>query len=379
MGQNENRERAIKNDMIISCLRDSQLAALTRREIQKQLFSGVGTDACWSKKDLKHALKRLVKRGFITKAGKEYSLIGRSEGGNKTAVADEDGGDVAVTLNYVPIAQRMRKTSQNVDDAGVRCGESNTVDLDEEIRRLEEELAAETTDSDNEDGDNDDDDEDIGEQREDGAESRNMDCKRTESQDGIICLSNLANDRIEPLPQHALPQSKRRQLKGVDSATCSKLAKGSNEPKKRKRPNSSDQNEQQLVVSNGLKHAVQELLQNYVRPSQLDRPPFYCRICQHQSKSQSDFDNHRASEFHKVAVIEEKKSTYCKLCRKQLTSVVQMEEHLKSRTHRDRMAFVKGKQQGSIGSIGGVDRVVGRGGRGFQNQGKSDQSGRQWC
>jgi hypothetical protein len=379
MGQNENRARAMKDDIIISCLRNSQLAALTRREIHKQLIAGVGADAGWSKKDLKHALKCLVKRGFITKGGKDYSLISRSEGGNEATVADEDGGDASNTLNYVPIAQRMRKTSQHVDDAGVRGGKSSSMDLDEEIRRLEEELAADTANSDTEheeysdDEDGGDDNDNDDERNEDGAESRKMGSQNC----GIICLSNLANDRIEPLPQHALPQNKRRKLKGVDSATCSKVATGSNEPKKRKRPDSSDQNEQEHVVSDGLRHAVQELLQNYVRPSQLDRPPFYCRICQHQSKSQSDFDHHRASEFHKVAVIEEKKSTYCKLCRKQLTSVIQMEEHLKSRPHRDRMAFVKGKQQGSIGSIRG-----GRGGGGFQSRGgcaKSDPGGRQWC
>ncbi|KAL3782013.1 hypothetical protein ACHAW5_004532 [Stephanodiscus triporus] len=381
MGEN-NRGRSLKDD-ILSCLRGSAPAAVTRKEIQKQMnssFNHTLTSDALSKKEIKHALKRLVKAGGVIKSGKEYSLISESEGRIKTNVEDIDVGDASDTL-YVPIAQRMRKMPRRVnDDAEVHKWESNKTDLDEEIRRLEEDLAADTSESDDE---NDDDDEN-GEQIENGVESNKMaihendDSKRNYSQhdtdrieysDGIICLSNLDNARIEPLPQNALPQNKRRQLKGVDS-------------KKRTRLNSSNQPEQQHTISGGLKHAVQDLLQNYVRPSQLDRPPFYCRLCQHQSKSQSEFDSHRASVFHKVAVTEEKKSTYCKLCRKQLTSVIQMEEHLKSRPHRDRMNFVKGKQRGLVGANTSVGRDGGRGGEGFQEQrvgAKSDQSGRQWC
>lgn len=382
MGEN-NRGRSLKDD-ILSCLRGSAPAAVTRREIQKQMNSSANrtklTSDALSKKEIKHALKRLVKAGGVMKSGKEYSLISRSEDKIEITVADIDVGDAADTL-YVPIAQRMRKMPQKVnDDAEVHNWESNKTDLDEEIRRLEEDLAAGTSESDDE---NDDDDEN-GEKIENGVESNKMaihenddpkrnyyqhDTDRNKYSDGIICLSNLDNDRIEPLPKNALPQNKRRQLKGVDS-------------KKRTRCNSSDQPEQQHTVSEGLKHAVQDLLQNYVRPSQLDRPPFYCRLCQHQSKSQSEFDSHRASEFHNFAVTEEKKSTYCKLCRKQLTSVIQMEEHLKSRPHRDRMNFVKGKQRGLVGAKTSVGRDGGRGGEGFQEQrvgAKSDQSGRQWC
>ena len=382
-------------DAILSCLRGSRLAVVTRREIRTSVNR---IESCseevklafddWTKKDIKHALKRMVKRGVVMKSGKDYSPISRSEGENSTAAAGAGVGDAADILP-VPIAQRMRKMPQKVnDDAAVRNGGSSGADLDEEIRRLEEDLAADSCESD----DGDDDDDESGEKIEDGVKStktaihESQDSKRKKSHhdmdhdeysDKIICLSNLANDRIEPLPQNALPQNKRRKLKGVDSTS------DKNELKKRKRRDSSDLPErQQHTVSEGLKHAVQDLLQNYVRPSQLDRPPFYCRLCQHQSKSQSEFDSHRASEFHKVAVAEEKKSTYCKLCRKQLTSVIQMEEHLKSRPHRDRMDFVKGKQRGSVGATRGVGRDGGKGRGDFHNQrggSKSDQSGRQWC
>lgn len=398
MMRGNDREQSLE-DAILSCLRGSRPAVVTRREIQTSVNNRIEscsggeeklTFDAWTKKDTKHALKRMVKRGVVMKSDKEYSLISRSEGENGTAAADEDVGDAADTL-YVPIAQRMRKMPQKVnDDAEVRNGGSSRMDLDEEIRRLEEDLAADSCESDDED---DDDGDENGEKIEDGVKSRTKtaiheshDSERKESHndmdhdaysDRIICLSNLANDRIEPLPQNSLPQNKRRKLKGVDSTS------DKNELKKRKRRDSSDLPEQQQhAVSEGLKHAVQDLLLNYVRPSQLDRPPFYCRLCQHQSKSQSEFDSHRASEFHKVAVVEEKKSTYCKLCRKQLTSVIQMEEHLKSRPHRDRMDFVKGKQRGSVGATRGAGRGGGKGGGDFQNQrggAKNDQSGRQWC
>lgn len=65
-----------------------------------------------------------------------------------------------------------------------------------------------------------------------------------------------------------------------------------------------------------------------------------------------------------------------------------MEEHLTSKPHRDRMDFVKGKQQGWIGNSEGGG--VGDGGRigtasvenAARNQrgfAKRDGSGRQWC
>jgi hypothetical protein len=165
----------------------------------------------------------------------------------------------------------------------------------------------------------------------------------------------------------------------------------SDKHKQRKRRNSTitsdkqSKQQQQHTVSDGLKSAVQDLLQNYISPSQIQRPAYYCRVCQHQSQTQIEFDNHRASEFHNVAIKVEKKATYCNVCRKQLTSVIQMTEHLKSKPHRDRMDYVKGKQQRVGGRGGGVVDNGGRGtktngeGRRGDNGKKSDYSTRQWC
>lgn len=387
MGDND--RRTLLDEAVLSYLRRSgrgRLASVTRKTIQRQLNSNVmicNTSSVqinedntnyteWSKRDVKDALKRLVKRGDIVKNGKEYSCSSRA--------GDDPGDDV-------PIAQRMRRPLANPPrfmENNVKCDETNNkLDLDEEIRRLEEELAKESE----EDEDYDEVDESDNEVEDCDVHSENNSASNDIIDDsysnGIIHLSDLAHDRIEPLPQSALPQSKRRHLKGVDAA-----ANHDDQPinASRKKRKQSQREQGEHSVSEGLRHAVQDLLQNYIRPSQLDRPPFYCRICQHQSTSQSEFDLHRASEFHKVAVKEEQKKTYCKLCRKQLTSVIQMEEHLTSKPHRDRMDFVKGKQRGMIrnpvggtgndGGMGVVTINAGQKQRGFT---KRDGSGRQWC
>lgn len=383
MGDNDRRTPLPPDDDILSYLRSRRRPEhhADRKIIQKHLNSNApcshvpdnnNADGIWTKREVKDALKRLVKRGAITKNGKEYFC-------RSTDNVDEGA---------VPIAQRMRRqiTQQTGKTEEENSEESNTIDLDDEIRRLEEELAEE--DSDDDEDLHDDDESDIqvdGDLESDGSKSH--DIIDDNHSNGIIRLSNLANDRIEPLPQSALPQSKRRHLKGVDSASVPQ-----EEPTntKRKKRNQSHNEQGEHTVSEGLKAAVQDLLQNYVRPSQLDRPPFYCRVCQHQATSQSEFDMHRTSEFHKVAVKEEQKKSYCKLCRKQLTSVIQMEEHLSSKPHRDRMDFVKGKQRGRLigNSVvdGGGDGNGGRGRGGMQKAGQnqrgfatSDSSGRQWC
>ncbi len=386
MGDYDRRTVFLPDGVILSYLRSSQRPAqvITRKIIQKRLNSknaqcssdlekqnnASDTNAtAWSKRDVQHALKRLVKQGDIVKNGKEYSC-------NITDNGDE--GDV-------PIAQRMRRrTTHQLEksDEDINSKVRTTIDLDEEIKRLEEELAEESQDDD--DDDVDESDNEIEESDVDSKDGKSNDVVDGNHSNGIIRLSDLVNDRIEPLPPSALPQSKRRHLKGVDAAAKQNDEVVNASRKKRKK---SQSKHGEHTVSEGLKHAVQDLLQNYIRPSQLDRPPFYCRICQHQATSQSEFDLHRTSEFHKVAVKEEQKKTYCKLCRKQLTSVIQMEEHLTSKPHRDRMDFVKAKQRGSIENSAGSEGGDGRRGRGVTgNAGQSqrgyvkrDSSGRQWC
>ncbi len=345
---------------------------MTKKEIQKEL---VAKDACdVSKKDVKKALKLLVKRGDVVKDGKKYKIIittssaddddgshsdddSRSHNSlsledDKNIHEDEDdlrGGEAAAAAvaPLVPIAERLRQTAQ-IERSEDNSNSKQKIDLDEEIRRLEAELAESDNDDENSDHDDDSSDDD-----------QSTDQNTTSQSDGIICLSSMADERIIPLPQGALPQNKRRTLKNIDSG-------GDGEPKKKKSKKQKATSKEEHAISEGLKDAVNELLSNYVPSSHLKKP-FYCRVCQHQSTSESDFLSHKQSEFHKGAVQQEKKRTYCKLCRKQLTSIVQMEEHLKSRPHREKMDFVKSKQSGG----GGRGQSRGHHGR--------DASGKQWC
>ena len=355
-------------EKILSHLRsnNNQTPEATRKEIQKKLVTKDVTSSSSdvTKKDIKRSLKRLVKRGDIVKDGKKYTIIPPSaldeyddsddgSRNNDSSSLDDDERDddeAPAVAPFVPIAERIRQTAQTErsdDNPNVK----QTMDLDEEIRRLEAELA-------NSDDDDDDDDEES--DYDDSSDGTSIDGNEasTSQADGIICLSSVADERIVPLPQGALPQNKRRALKNIDA--------GDGEPKKsKKRKSSSSTPKEEHAISEGLKDAVNELLSNYVPASHLKKP-FYCRVCQHQSESESDFLSHKQSEFHKGAVQQEKKRTYCKLCRKQLTSIVQMEEHLKSRPHREKMDFVKSKQSG-----GGGNRSRGHHGR--------DASGKQWC
>ena len=366
---------------------DDQASAATRKEILKELMTKVAPGSSSpsscdvSKKNVKKSLKRLVKRGDIVKDGKKYKIVVQSS--SSSSAVDESDDDSSSSLDHnvkdvperndelsgggeeeeaqvapiVPIAERLRQTTaqtkRSADDNDNPKPKEKQLDLDEEIRRLEAELAESDDDDDDEDKESDYDDDD------DSSDDDSKAGNTTSQAGGIICLSSVADERIVPLPQDALPQNKRRTLKNIDAGE-------NGEPKKsKKRKSMSSTPKEEHVISEGLKDAVNELLSNYVPSSHLKKP-FYCRVCQHQSESESDFLSHKQSEFHKGAVQQEKKRTYCKLCRKQLTSIVQMEEHLKSRPHREKMDFVKSKQSG-----GGRSRSSGRMGR--------DASGKQWC
>lgn len=146
----------------------------------------------------------------------------------------------------------------------------------------------------------------------------------------IICFSNCSSDLISPLPTTVLPKNKRRYLK-VDNK--SKANNSSH-------INNSDNNEHHQ----GLKKAVNSLLQNYT-PRSNERLPFYCRVCNIQSSSLEEFNLHKQTELHQLAIKEEKKASYCRICRKQFTSITQMKEHLKAKPHKDKVDFMINKNK----------------------------------
>ncbi len=391
-GTNNNHDPSSLMDRILFLLRDRQqqqaatTAEVSRKAIQKNLTSSSSDDVV-TKKDVKEALKQLVKRGIIMKNGKKYklqssSLSSSDDNDNESNNSSDDESrsssasvlgeeEIEETAPFVPIAQRIRQTTQQVKQSdNTYQNQKQAVDFDEEIRRLEAELAQSSDDNDDEDESDDYDDASDNDGSEDIRNSASS--SSTAPQDnGIICLSSVADERIAPLPHGALPQNKRRTLKNIDSVGDSVSGQDATKKKSKKRKKSSqgEEKEEEHTISEGLKDAVNELLQNYVPSSHLKKP-FYCRVCQHQSESEEDFLSHKQSEFHRGAVQQERKRTYCKLCRKQLTSIVQMEEHLKSRPHREKMDFVKSKQNGG-GGRGGFRNQGGRHGR--------DASGKQWC
>ena len=187
-----------------------------------------------------------------------------------------------------------------------------TLDIDDEIARLERELA------------NDDDD--------DSEESDDDDRNSFEEQPAVLSLSKFANDRVEHLPTTALPEPGKYDAKGMPLKTAKK---------KRKLDTAQESN----TKSSGLEQAVKEVLSGYQARSS-ERLPYYCRFCAKQYDNEEEFFRHKKEGFHRAAVEAERKATYCKLCRKQLTSPVQMKEHLKSRPHKERLQAMRSKQGG---------------------------------
>ena len=103
---------------------------------------------------------------------------------------------------------------------------------------------------------------------------------------------------------------------------------------------SADRARSREAAMSGMEATVRELLRSY-QPASAERKPFWCRVCQHQSSDEASLLEHRASEFHAVAVRMESKASRCELCRKQFTSPVQLREHLGSKLHKQRLEYVK--------------------------------------
>lgn len=218
--------------------------------------------------------------------------------------------------------KRSSSSSSNESVVGEEPNNGGGGDIDDKIRRLEEELAKES------DSDSDDSDDDASlssssagkDGGKDGGKTDSRtggrDIKQNKQEGGVLSLSTLEKDRIESLPSHLLPSNKKRSLK-IDAKTEKKV------PKKEK-------------VDSGLESAVKEVLNGYVARSS-ERLPFYCRVCQKQYNNEQEFFGHKQTDFHKTAVEMERKASFCKLCKKQLTSPEQLKEHLNSRPHKERL------------------------------------------
>jgi hypothetical protein len=270
--------------------------AKTKRQLKHVLKS---KDGAVDTKYVRKALKGLVKRGLVEREGMVYRVI------------------VTETREIeVPIGMRLR-APQEKKVKFIEPVETSTDDLDDEIARLEKELA-----NDDSDGSSDADTSD------DGDHGETNDAEET----AVLSLSAFATDRIEHLPNAQLPKPGRYNL--------DKLQKNSRKQASKTTERLIDSNRK---VESGLQQAVKEVLEGYTARS-AEKIPFYCRFCSKQYANEKEFFDHKSSEFHKVAEAMERKATYCKLCRRQLTSPTQMKEHLKSRPHKDKLQEVRSRQ-----------------------------------
>ena len=154
----------------------------------------------------------------------------------------------------------------------------------------------------------------------------------------IVNLSQLQEERIESLPSSALPALARPDSKS-NNKTKRAAALHNREPKASKR-------QRTTTPTAGLESAVQDFLRGY-RARSAERLPFYCRVCARQYTNETEFVHHQTLPQHQTAVALDRKASFCKLCRKQLTSPAQLKEHLQSRPHKERLEFMKTKQQRS--------------------------------
>mmetsp|Transcript_5162 Transcript_5162/g.9819 ORF Transcript_5162/g.9819 Transcript_5162/m.9819 type:complete len:295 (+) Transcript_5162:67-951(+) len=262
-------------------------------------------------------------------------------------------------LSQLTAAELMRQKLRGGEKDATKPSDTNEtrndIDIDEEIKRLEAELAADASSNSSQKSS---DDDSILDESDDDSEIREK--EQSPPTGGVLCLSACAGEKIAPLPKNALPTVKSKKLK-IDSKDDG--IKKETRKRKKSKTGKERSNSTEHVVSDGLIAAVKDVLSGYVARSS-EKIPFYCRVCSHQSKSEEEFREHKGSDFHKAAVQVERKATYCKLCRKQLTSIVQMQEHLASRPHREKMNSVKTRQRG------------GSAGHGRPNDGLSDYTGR---
>lgn len=407
------RLNSLKADIFAILSSCGENKSLKRKKIISKCIKGKSHLKGLDKSEVKKVLRELVKSGRVKELDKDgtsrYMICpgeidpessGGSDGSGSSSEDDSQDKD-----EPLPFAELMRKRageSSKTDDkekSGDDDNRSEDVgeDIDDEIRRLEAELAADSDDDDDDsseysggsdDESTPDDDDELGGKSKrkisfgpstEYTDHRMNDSDKVVPSEGGVIRSNLESERIVPLPKSALPQMKRRKLKGIDADVDDDGEKKN----KRKSSNKDDKD-----VNEGLREAVKEVLSGYEARSH-ERIPFYCRVCSVQSKDMESFLAHKNTDFHNAAVKAERKATYCQACRKQFTSPVQMEEHLNSKPHHERMIYLRSRNQGRGGRGGrGAGRFgagrgrFGRDGRGNGGRGRGDSrpvSNRQWC
>jgi hypothetical protein len=298
----------------IACIFDQTSKGLKKKELIKQV-RGKLPDT--SKEQVKKGLKELEKSGKLSRVAGSKKIYVKTKS-QKTSAAEGAGEKNQDPGDPLPIAEVLRRKQAAVKQAAAKSEkEVDAVDIDDEIRRLEAELEESDDDESSEYFSDENEEQDNSKEQSDGG--------------GVLSLSQVAKDRIAPLPLHYLPTGKSKSLK-VDRDQVE-------EPKKKRQKTKPS-------VSEGLRMAVKGVLDGYVARSN-EKLPFYCRVCAKQHSEEREFFEHKRGAFHKAAVEMEKKASYCKLCRKQLTSPVQLKEHLNSKPHKEKLQWMKNRQQKS--------------------------------
>jgi hypothetical protein len=255
-----------------------------------------------------------------------------------------------------PIGQLLRKQSAATKktNTGIASNKPKTLlSLEEQIKSLESELGSDGSASDDRHSQASDDLSDGASEEGDAG----IDLEVDESGNVVKIGTKLSeDDLIKPLPKKLLPlpmytkilknagltPEERAQRKSTIRFADEQEADGDGKRKKKKIDGDQQQKKAQLA---GLETTIREQLANY-RPASVDKLPFYCRCCSHQSANIEEFEAHRKSEEHKVGLAVEKRMSFCKLCRKQFTSPDQLKGHLDGKAHKERLEYMKQKQQG---------------------------------
>mmetsp|Transcript_15007 Transcript_15007/g.44816 ORF Transcript_15007/g.44816 Transcript_15007/m.44816 type:complete len:184 (-) Transcript_15007:52-603(-) len=178
--------------------------------------------------------------------------------------------------------------------------------VDDEIARLEAELA------------------------DDGSDSDDESVEAEVVADGV--LASLESERIAPLPAHLLPQQPTKKRQSQPPGDPRKRAKGPEALFRAAPP-------EQIAAARALVAAAAK--------SEKIKAPFWCRLCAFRGADLEAYQAHIATPLHLIATKLWKEASACALCRVQTTSPNELAVHLKSKKHLERVAYVNstGKQQ----------------------------------
>ncbi|CEG42497.1 protein mex-isoform a [Plasmopara halstedii] len=191
-----------------------------------------------------------------------------------------------------PIAKRLKQSAESALLTSKKITE--TEDIVERIKRLENELQDEKNESSDSD-------------------SEFYSDPSNDKTDNIVNLSAYASERVDSLPANMLP-------------AANSLSNLSHVCKKRKK---TQQEQNELAANKALEHLRDAL-------SFPKRVPFACKPCKFVGKNLDEYQAHKLSDNHVIRVQTGEKLLHCDLCNKSFTSAAQINEHRAGKWHKQR-------------------------------------------